>query len=284
MSWAAPPTAFLRETVARALAEDVVHGDVTTDSLFQEPVLAVGTILAEEPVILAGLEVALEVFAQIDSEMTYQPSFSDGDRVPSGAIVLTASGDGRSILKGERVALNFLQRLSGIATLTAQFCDAVKGTTAQILDTRKTTPGLRALEKWAVKLGGGQNHRGSLGDGVLIKDNHIELAGADVAGACQLARMRAPHSLRIEVEARTLEEVHGALEGKADIILLDNMQPAIIQQAVQMIKGQAVIEVSGGVTLANVREIALTGVELISVGALTHSAPAANFSLDLVRR
>jgi nicotinate-nucleotide pyrophosphorylase (carboxylating) len=182
----------------------------------------------------------------------------------------------------ERVALNFLQHLSGIATLTARFCKAVRGHRVKILDTRKTTPGLRALEKWAVTLGGGQNHRHSLGDGVLIKDNHLELADHDVASVCRLARKRVPRGLKIEVEAKTLGEVRAALDGKADIVLLDNMSVPAIQRAVKLIKNRAAIEVSGGVTLANVRKIAAAGPGRISIGALTHSAPAADLSMDIV--
>ena len=276
----------IREFVACALAEDLGTGDVTTQALFRTHVPASGTIVAEEPegLALAGLAVAVEVFAQVDPSLTCTPSFADGDRVPAGAAVLTVTGDGRSILKGERVALNFLQRLSGIATLTAKFCDAVKGFKTRIIDTRKTTPGLRALEKWAVTLGGGANHRYGLADGILIKDNHLALAGGDVARACRQARERAPHGLKIEVEVQSLEAVQAALDGGADIILLDNMKVPAIRKAVEMIKGRATIEVSGGVTLGNVREIAAAGPALISVGALTHSAPAARFSMDIVPR
>jgi len=276
----------IREIVARALAEDLGTGDVTTQALFRTHVPASGTIVAEEPegLVLAGLAVAVEVFAQVDPSLTCTPSFADGDRVPAGAAVLTVTGDGRSILKGERVALNFLQRLSGIATLTAKFCDAVKGFKTRIIDTRKTTPGLRALEKWAVTLGGGANHRYGLADGILIKDNHLALAGGDVARACRQARERAPHGLKIEVEVQSLDVVQAALDGGADIILLDNMKVPAIRKAVEMIKGRATIEVSGGVTLGNVREIAAAGPDLISVGALTHSAPAARFSMDIVPR
>ncbi len=281
-----PPASLIRDIVARALAEDLDSGDVTTRSLFPNAVPATGTIIAEEPdgLVLAGLSVALEVFSQADPAVAARPAFADGDRVPPGSIVLTLTGDGRSLLKSERVALNFLQRLSGIATLTARFCEAVKNFNVKILDTRKTTPGIRALEKWAVRLGGGHNHRSGLGDGVLIKDNHLALAGGDVARACRLARERAPRGLKIEVEARTLYEVRAALEGNADIILLDNMEVASIRKAVDLIKKRALIEVSGGVTLANVREIAAAGPDLISVGALTHSAPAAAFSMDLAPR
>ena len=276
----------IREIVARALAEDLGTGDVTTQALFRTHAPASGTIVAEEPegLVLAGLAVAVEVFAQVDPSLTCTPSFADGDRVPAGAAVLTVTGDGRSILKGERVALNFLQQLSGIATLTAKFCDAVKGFKTRIIDTRKTTPGLRALEKWAVTLGGGANHRYGLADGILIKDNHLALAGGDVARACRQARERAQHGLKIEVEVQSLEAVQAALDGGADIILLDNMKVPAIRKAVEMIKGRATIEVSGGVTLGNVREIAVAGPDLISVGVLTHSAPAARFSMDIVPR
>jgi nicotinate-nucleotide pyrophosphorylase (carboxylating) len=279
----------IRDIVARALAEDLGAGDVTTQALFPETVPAVGTIVAEERdgLVVAGLAVAVEVFTQVDSSLTCSTNVKDGDCVPNGTTVLTVTGDGRSILKGERVALNFLQRLSGIATLSAKFCEAVKGTRARVLDTRKTTPGLRALEKWAVTLGGGHNHRHSLSDGVLIKDNHLALAGGDVARACRLAierAKRAPHGLKIEVEARTLDDVRAALDGGADIILLDNMDVPSIRKAVEEIKGRALVEVSGGVSLTIVRKIAAAGPNYISVGALTHSAPAAGFSMDIVPR
>jgi nicotinate-nucleotide pyrophosphorylase (carboxylating) len=268
------------------LAEDLGTGDVTTQALFHANVPASGTIIAEEPegLVLAGLAVAVEVFAQVDPSLSCSPSFADGDRIPADATVLTVTGDGRSMLQGERVALNFLQRLSGTATLTAKFCDAVKGFKTRIIDTRKTTPGLRAFEKWAVTLGGGGNHRFGLADGILIKDNHLALAGSDVARACRLARERAPHGLKIEVEVQSLEAVQAALDAGADIILLDNMKVPAIRKAIEMIKGRATIEVSGGVTLGNVREIAAAGPDLISVGALTHSAPAARFSMDIVPR
>jgi len=274
----------LREIVAHALAEDCGTGDVTTKALFPANVPASGTILAEEPegLVVAGLAVAVEVFSQVDTSLECTTHFADGDRIPAGATVLTVTGDGRSMLQGERVALNFLQRLSGIATLTAKFRDAVKGFKTRIVDTRKTTPGLRALEKWAVTLGGGRNHRQSLADGILIKDNHLALAGGDVARACRLARERAPHSLKIEVEVQSLDAVKAALDGGADIILLDNMSVPTICRAIELIKGRATIEVSGGVTLGHVREIAAAGADLISVGALTHSAPAARFSMDIV--
>jgi nicotinate-nucleotide pyrophosphorylase (carboxylating) len=198
---------------------------------------------------------------------------------------MTAEGDGRSLLMAERIALNFLQRLSGIATLTRRFCRTVRGLPARILDTRKTTPGLRILEKWAVRLGGGHNHRVSLSDGLLIKDNHVTLwraAGGSLTDACRRARAAGPHGLRIIIEAQTLDDVKQALQGKADVILLDNMAPALVRRAVEAIDGRALVEVSGGITLANAREMAQAGAHYLSIGALTHSAPAADLSMDIV--
>jgi len=279
-----PPWQQIRTAVRTALEEDTALGDVTTSALFPKPVHAKATILAEQPdgLIVAGLTVSLEVFSQVDPTLECASLLKDGDRAASGSAILEVTGDGRSMLKAERVALNFLQRLSGIATLTAKFCEAVRGYRVKIVDTRKTTPGLRILEKWAVTLGGGHNHRQNLSDGILIKDNHLALAGRDIARACRLTRERAPHGLKIEVEAQTLDEVRAALDGGADIILLDNMDLPSIRKAMDVIKGRALIEVSGGVTLANVREIAAVGPDLISIGALTHSAPAANLSMDIV--
>jgi nicotinate-nucleotide pyrophosphorylase (carboxylating) len=233
---------------------------------------------------VAGVAVAREVFLTVDPALRITKSVTDGSVVKPDRQVLVVQGDVRSLLMAERVAVNFLQQLSGIATLTAQYCAAVRGYPTRILDTRKTTPGLRTLEKWAVALGGGKNHRFSLGDGVLIKDNHLAAlrsTGVDVAGACRLARAGAPHGLRIEVEAKTMQEVREALAGKADIILLDNMSPALVRQAVALIKRRALVEVSGGMTLQTVAAMAEAGADFISVGALTHSAPAANLSMDL---
>jgi nicotinate-nucleotide pyrophosphorylase (carboxylating) len=254
---------------------------VTTAALFLKPIRARGTIVAHHPMTVAGIAVARQVFQAVDASLRIVRAAKDGATVRRNRPVLVIEGDARSLLKAERVALNFLQRLSGIATLTAKFCKAVRAHRVKILDTRKTTPGLRALEKWAVTLGGGCNHRFSLGDGVLIKDNHLELAGGDVASACRLARERAPRGLKIEVEAKTLGEVRAALDGKADIILLDNMSAATIRRAIKLIRHRATVEVSGGVNLANVRKIAATGPDRISIGALTHSAPAADLSLNI---
>lgn len=272
----------IRAAVKSALAEDVSLGDVTTSALFPKPIRAHGTVVAHQAMTVAGVAAAKQTFHAVDASLKIIRAVKDGARVQRGRPVLVIEGDARSLLMAERVVLNFLQHLSGIATLTAKFCKAVLGYRVRILDTRKTTPGLRALEKWAVTLGGGHNHRYSLGDGVLIKDNHLELAGHDVASACRLARKRAPRGLKIEVEAETLGEVRAALDGKADIILLDNMPVPTIKRAVKLIKNRAAIEVSGGVTLANVRKIAAAGPDRISIGALTHSAPAVDLSMDIV--
>jgi nicotinate-nucleotide pyrophosphorylase (carboxylating) len=280
----APAPAEIHATVARALAEDLRLGDVTTEALFPVPMRARAAIVAREAMILAGVAVARRVFTEVDAAIRVRRALRDGATVPAGGTVMVLEGDGRSLLAAERTALNFLQHLSGIATLTGRFCAAVKGYRARILDTRKTTPGLRALEKWAVRLGGGQNHRQSLGDGVLIKDNHLALLraqGRGIADACRAARERGPHGLRVIVEAQTPAEVREALAGAADVILLDNMPVSMVREAAALIKGRALVEVSGGVTLRTAREFAAAGADFISIGALTHSAPAADLSLDL---
>ena len=275
-------SSHIQTAVRRALAEDLRDGDVTTRALFERAAPARATIVAKQPMTVAGVAVARAVFAAVDRSLKVPKAVADGAAVKRPRTILVIEGDGRSLLMAERVALNFLQRLSGIATLTAAFCKAVRGYRVKILDTRKTTPGLRVLEKWAVVLGGGHNHRHSLGDGILIKDNHLALAGGQVTAACRRARERAPHALMIEVEAQSLEQVSAAIEGKADIVLLDNMDVATIRRALALIKDKALVEVSGGVTLANVREIAAAGPQMISIGALTHSAPAVDLSMDLV--
>ncbi len=279
-----PPPFQLRAIVRIALAEDLGSGDVTSLALFPTPRQASATIRVHQDAVIAGVAVAATVFSEVDPDIHVRRKVPDGARVRTGAEILRAVGDARSLLMAERVALNFLQRLSGIATLTARYCDAVRGYPAKILDTRKTTAGLRALEKWAVVLGGGSNHRMTLGDGILIKDNHLVLLrsqGRDTAAACRLARERAPHGLKVVVECESLPQVSQALEGQADVLLLDNMTPAEVRRAVDLVKGRALIEASGGMTLARAREMAQAGADLISVGALTHSAPAVNLSLDL---
>ena len=276
------PSRQIRAAVHAALAEDAVRRDMTTAALFPKPLRARGTIVAHQAMTVAGVAAARQTFRSVDASLRVRRAAQEGAVVPKNRAVMVIEGDARSLLKAERVALNFLQRLSGIATLTARYCNAVRGSRVRIFDTRKTTPGLRALEKWAVALGGGHNHRFSLGDGVLIKDNHLALAGGGAAAACRLARKRAPRGLTIEVEARTLRDVRAALEGKADIILLDNMPVPAIRRAIRLIERRAVVEVSGGVTLANVRRIAAARPARISIGALTHSAPAADLSMDII--
>jgi nicotinate-nucleotide pyrophosphorylase (carboxylating) len=272
----------IRLAVRAALAEDLSGGDITTKALFPHAVPARGRIIAKQAMTVAGIAVARQVFRTVDASARIVHAVNDGARVTRSSEIMVIEGDGRALLKAERVALNFLQHLSGIATLTAQFCQAVHGYRVMILDTRKTTPGLRALEKWAVRLGGGQNHRFSLGDGVLIKDNHLALAGHDIVGACRLARRRLPRNMKIEVEATTLDDVRAAVEGQADIILLDNMSLPTIRQAIKLIGRRAIVEVSGGISLANVRQVAAAGPDRISIGAVTHSAPAADLSMELV--
>jgi len=266
-----------------ALAEDIGGGDITSTLTVAAGRRARGRLLAKAAGIVSGLEVAGEVFRRVDPTIVFTPLVADGDAVAAMTPIATIEGPARSVLAGERVALNLLQRLSGVATLTARYVDAVRETKARIVDTRKTTPGMRALEKVAVRHGGGHNHRFGLTDGVLIKDNHLAaVGGADrVARAVRLARQGAPHTLRIEIEVTTLDELAQALEAGADIVLLDNMEIADLRKAVAMTAGRALLEASGGVTLESVAEIAATGVDLISVGALTHSAPALDISLDL---
>jgi len=273
-------TARLREIVSLALGEDLGSGDLTTRLLFPKAVKAEAAIRVKQEAILAGLPVAEAVFRKLDPKLKFEPLAQDGDRIEPGTIVVRVKGDGRSLLKGERVALNFLQHLSGIATLTGRFAEAVQGTPVKILDTRKTTPGLRALEKYAVRMGGGRNHRMDLSDGILIKDNHLALAG-DLGSAVQQARQKAPRGFKVEVETTNLQEIKAALSARADIILLDNMTIPQLKEAVLLIDGQALTEVSGGVHLNNVREIAATGVDFISIGALTHSAPAVDINMDI---
>jgi nicotinate-nucleotide pyrophosphorylase (carboxylating) len=265
-----------------ALAEDIGGGDITSTVTVPVTRQAQGTILAKAPGVISGLDVAGEVFRRVDPAITFTPLVANGDAVAVMTPIATIEGAARSLLAGERVALNLLQRLSGVATVTAHYVAAIQGTKARIVDTRKTTPGLRSLEKAAVRHGGGHNHRYGLTDGVLIKDNHLAAVGGPdrVARAVALAREGAPHTLRIEIEVTTLTELAEALQAGADVVLLDNMDVTTMRQAVVMTEGRALLEASGGVTLETVAEIAATGVDLISVGALTHSAPALDISLD----
>jgi nicotinate-nucleotide pyrophosphorylase (carboxylating) len=262
-----------------ALAEDVGEGDVTTEATVDEDAIGTAELLLREPGVVCGLGVAEAVFRALDPDLRFEPLVDEGTSVPGGTAVARVRGPERGILIGERTALNFLARLSGIATLTRRYVDAVAGTGAAILDTRKTTPGLRALEKHAVVTGGGRNHRFGLDDGVLVKDNHLRAAGS-VATAVE--RLRAATPLPVEVECDTLEQVSEALAAGADAILLDNMSLDELRGAVELARGRARLEASGGVTLDNVRAIAETGVDEISVGALTHSARSLDVSLELL--
>ena len=269
----------IEELVGRALAEDVGAGDLTSAAVVPDGAVARARIEQRAPGVIAGLDLAAAVFRRVDSGLAFEPLAAEGEWREPGALA-RVEGSARSILTGERVALNFLGRLSGVATMTARFVRAVNGTGARILDTRKTTPGLRELEKRAVRLGGGTNHRAGLHDAILVKENHATVAGG-VAEATRRALSGAPAGTTVEVECATLPEVEQALAAGAGHILLDNMSPAELRQAVGLAGGRAELEASGGVTLENVREIAATGVDYISVGALTHSAPALDVSLLL---
>ena len=279
------PAAEIRRAVRQGLEEDLAQGDATTASIFSSPVPARAEVIAQQQLVVAGMAAAVQTFLMVDPSLRLSVFKRDGDRAGNGEILLHVEGDGRSILQAERVALNFLQHLSGIATLTQRFCRAVRGYPARILDTRKTLPGWRTLQKWAVSLGGGINHRRSLSDGILIKDNHLALLQRHrrpVERACRLARAHRASELPIIVEVESLTEVRQALGGKPDIILLDNMAPNQVRRAVALIKKQTQVEVSGGITLKNVRAMAAAGADRISIGALTHSAPAATISLVMM--
>lgn len=279
----ATPTLSLNEideVLRRALAEDVGAGDVTTLALIPADQEGTAMARAKEAGVLAGIEIAARVFTLLDGSVRVTRLHTDGDPLSVDSQFLRAEGSLQAILTGERVALNVLRRLSGIATLTQAFVQAVEGTNATIIDTRKTTPGLRLLEKYAVRVGGGRNHRTGLFDGVLIKDNHIAACGS-IANAVSRARASVHHLLKVQIEAKTLDQVAECLEAGADGILLDNMLPAAMAEAVRMARGKAFTEASGGVTLESVRAAACTGVDLISVGMLTHSAPALDLSLDI---
>jgi nicotinate-nucleotide pyrophosphorylase (carboxylating) len=310
--------ARIEQIIDRALAEDLGQGDVTTEALIPVDQQGTATIVAKQEGILAGAEIAKQVFHRVDPELKVETLMEDGARVEPGSKVATVSGKIASILKGERVALNFLQRLSGIATKTGRYVESVGGLAVRIMDTRKTTPGLRVLEKYAVRVGGGQNHRKNLGDGILIKDNHLvalRSRGLNLKEIVARARQNAlaslsespassvpefpPSSLRgapiesgrrsnlrarqmpVEVEVRTVSEALEAVEAGADIVMLDNMNPEDMRKAVESIRGRALIEASGGITLDNVRVVAETGVDFISIGALTHSVRALDISLEL---
>jgi nicotinate-nucleotide pyrophosphorylase (carboxylating) len=270
--------ALYREVVRRALAEDLGWGDVTTEGTVLPDQRARGTIVAKAACVLAGVDVAAEAFRQLDPAVAIEIRRRDGERCQPGDAVAEARGSAAAMLTAERTALNLLQRMSGIATLTRRFVDAAAGAIV-ILDTRKTTPTLRALEKYAVRAGGGSNHRAGLDDGILIKDNHIRLAGG--VGEAVRRMKAAGQEMPLEVEAQSLDQVAAALAAGVDIILLDNLSIDQIREAVRRIAGRAKVEISGGVTLERIPELARTGADYVSVGALTHSAPAADLSFEL---
>jgi len=264
--------------IENALAEDIHTGDITTLAVVREGHAARAILKAKEEMVLAGIDVAARVFRLLDERVVFTPGFADGERLVPGDIIAEIEGDAALLLQGERVALNLLQRMCGIATVTARYVEAVRGTKARVVDTRKTTPGLRILEKYAVRVGGGTNHRTGLYDGVLIKENHIAAAGG-VTEAVRRAKSYIPHTIKVEVETETLPQVAEALAAGADIIMLDNMDTAAMGEAVALIGGRALVEASGGVNLESIRGIAETGVDIISVGALTHSARAMDISM-----
>ena len=269
----------LDRLIRLALEEDLPHGDITTDNLIPPESITRGILVAKEKGIIAGLPVAERVFKIVDSSITFSSLVPEGSQVNPGQHLAEIKGPSRAILKGERTALNFLQRLSGIATQTHQFVKAVDGTKTQILDTRKTTPGLRMLEKYAVRQGGGTNHRFSLSDMVLIKDNHLQIVGS-IRQAVQQVRHHVGHQVKIEVEVTSLAEAQEALEAGADWIMLDNMSLEEMRPVVEDIKGQAILEASGNITIERAREIASIGIDYISVGRLTHSVKALDISLE----
>ena len=280
-----PPLSSMQDVISAALKEDLAYGDLTSTLLIPPTLSARAKIIAKDHMMIAGVAVARYVFHAVDPSLDFTTHTDDGTLVHPSTPILTIRGKAQSLLQGERVALNFLQRLSGISTLTRQFCEAVRDFPVTIVDTRKTTPGLRALEKWAVRLGGGHNHRFTLHDGILIKDNHLMVLAAqrmNLTQACLRARQQAPHGLRICVEVETVAQVQQALKGKADVLLLDNMPPAQVRHAIGIIQGQALVEVSGGMNLSNVRDMAEAGPDFISIGALTHSAPSKDLSMKIV--
>ncbi|MFO0659450.1 MAG: carboxylating nicotinate-nucleotide diphosphorylase [Polyangiaceae bacterium] len=270
----------LDEIIDRTLHEDMGSGDVTTNATVLPETQASAVAVARGPLVVCGGDVFARVFARIESSVRFESLVPDGTRVGKGAKIWKVDGSARALLMGERSALNLTQRMSGVATLAHTFAELVAGTGARIVDTRKTTPGLRTLERYAVRCGGAFNHRDNLSSAVLIKDNHIIAAGG-ITSAIERARAHAPHTSRIEVEVQTLDELDEALAAKADVILIDNFALETLREAVTRGKGKAILEASGGVNLSTVRAIAETGVDVISVGALTHSAPAADIALDL---
>ncbi|MBW2184035.1 MAG: carboxylating nicotinate-nucleotide diphosphorylase [Deltaproteobacteria bacterium] len=269
------------ELIEAALREDIGDGDITTSSIIRTPLKADAHLIAKERLVLAGIDVFHQVYKNLDPEINFIKHFKDGDEIKQGSVLGELSGKVETILKGERVALNFLQRLSGIATITHEFVRKINSYPVKILDTRKTTPGWRVLEKYAVKMGGGNNHRMGLFDVVMIKDNHINAAGG-IKEAVRRVRAHIPDDVKIEVETSNLQEVKEAVDCGVSTIMLDNMSAEMMREAVNMVSGKVLIEASGNISLHNVEEVARTGVNFISVGALTHSARAVDISLKMM--
>jgi nicotinate-nucleotide pyrophosphorylase (carboxylating) len=269
---------IIDEIILRSLKEDMPMGDITTDSTVPENEVIAARLIAKEYCVIAGTEIFARVFALLDPNVYVERLVNDGDKVLKGTIIMHVSGNSRALLKAERTALNLLQRMSGIATTTRRIVDLLENTSTKIVDTRKTVPGLRYLDKMAVRIGGGTNHRFSLSDGVLIKDNHIKASGG-ITQAVKRARAMIPHTIKIEVETESLDQVKEALEAGAEIIMLDNMTLEKMKEAVDYIEGRALTEASGNITDETVEAVAKTGVDLISIGALTHSVKAADISL-----
>ena len=281
MNFSTKENILIEKIVEQALLEDIGTGDITTESVVHSNLKAKGIIKTSEDGIVAGLNIVNLVFKKLDSEIIFQEKIKDGMKVTRGKVLAEIGGSSRTILMGERVALNFLQRMSGIATITFEFCQEVKDFPVRIVDTRKTTPGLRILEKYAIRMGGGYNHRFGLYDAVLIKDNHIAVSGG-IKSAVNSVRKQISHTVKIEVEVENLSQLKDALEMKVDIIMLDNMDLDTMEEAVKIAKGKALIEASGGITLEKVRKIAQTGVDLISIGSLTHSVKSLDISMEIV--
>lgn len=266
------------EIILMSLKEDISYGDITTDSLITDVCNVEGNLIAKESGILAGINIFNRVFNLLDDTITIVNYKKDGDKLDKGDIIATINGKAKGILKGERTALNLLQRMSGIATSTNQLVMAIEGTNAKVVDTRKTIPGLRILDKYAVKIGGGYNHRFNLSDAVMIKDNHIKAVGT-ILKAVNMAKESIPHTMKIEVEVETLEQVKEALRANADIIMLDNMDYNNMSEAVRLIGDNAITEASGNISINTIRQVAETGVDIISCGAITHSVKALDISL-----
>jgi len=270
----------LNELIGRALQEDIGHGDITTESLIPEGMQASGVFVAKSAGILAGINVSRAVFRYLEPGITFETFKTDGDTLAAGDVIARVTGKAATLLTGERVALNFLQRLSGIATKTRRMVELIKYLPAELVDTRKTTPGLRVLDKYAVAVGGARNHRFGLYDGVMIKDNHIKAVGS-ITGAVSAARQKIPHTIKVEVEVENLEQLEEALQARADIILLDNMDIEQMKKAVEITAGRALLEASGGINEDTLAEVAKSGVDFISSGALTHSAVSLDISFNL---